>query len=353
VNPQTAALHGIDPTIRNPYTQRFNVGVEQKLGGDTTVTAAYVGARGRNLFNYVEMNAGSAVPQNLRPDPRYSQLRLQNGGASSNYDALQIFAKRRFAKGIDFTAAYTYAQSKDNASRAFSFNSVPTLLNLGGSAATGFQGGGNQWVDRPRAADWGYSDFDLRHALILSHYVELPVGRGRRFLNSGRGIANAVLGGWSYSGILAIRSGSPFDVNLGSDLNDDGFATDRPMLASGTSLDSIYANGTLDKTQFLIPSAQAQQSLVTPQPVTDPFNAIERNYFHGPLTWAYDTSLAKRFAITERMNLGFEANVFNLFNHTNLGSPNPNVRSAFFGSITGTVGLLNPRQIQLGLKLAF
>jgi hypothetical protein len=353
VNPQTAAQHGIDPTIRNPYTQRFNIGVEHQLGGDTTITGAYVGARGRNLFNYVEINAGSAVPQNLRPDPRYGQLRLQNGGASSNYDSLQIFAKRRFAKSIDFTAAYTYAQSKDNASRAFSFNSVPTLLNLGGSAAAGFQGGGTQWVDRPRAADWGYSDFDLRHALILSHYVELPFGRGRRFLSSGRRLANVVLGGWSFSGILAVRSGSPFEVNLGTDVNDDGFATDRPMLASGASLDSIYARGTLDKTQFLIPSAQAQQSLITPQPVTDPFNAIERNYFHGPSTWAYDTSLAKRFTITERMNLGFEANAFNLFNHTNLGNPNANVRSSFFGSITGTVGLLNPRQIQFGLKLTF
>jgi hypothetical protein len=208
-------------------------------------------------------------------------------------------------------------------------------------------------VNRPLASNWGYSDFDVRHVFVASHVWRIPVGRGRAYASSLGAAADGIIGGWSLSGILAVRTGSAFDVTLGADVNDDGFSNDRPALIGNASLDSIYAGDSAARTQFLAPSAQARQTLWEAANVLDPFAPIERGFYHGPTTWTYDLSVSKAFSFTERVSLNIEANAFNLFNHTNFGNPNSNLRSSFFGTVSSTVGLLNPRQIQLGVKLRF
>ena len=354
VNPQTATVYGIDPRIRNPYTARFNAAVEQKIGGETSVTAAYVGARGRDLLRYTSPNAGGSAPQALRPDPRFALERVVTNGTSSDYDALQVFARRRFSKGVDFTVAYTYAQSTDDVSAAFDFSAAgQTLVNLGASSAAGFQGGGpNGWAPRPYRADRGRSDFDVTHNLTISHLIELPFGHGRRFGSRAPRVIDGALGGWSIAGIAILRSGTPFNVTLGSDANDDGATDDRPALVNG-SLDGLYTHGGLARTQYLVPQTQARTSLVVSPTVTDPLSTIGRNAFRAPSIRVYDLSLIKRFALTERVSLHVEANAFNVFNNTLFAAPTASLSSSFFGLITATAPGTNPRQLQFGCKLSF
>jgi hypothetical protein len=349
---------GVDPTLRNPYTHRFNAGVEQRLGKDITVTAAYVGARGRELLRYLAVNGGGSVPLASRPDPRFGNQNLLTNSSSSNYDGLQIFTRRRFSHGMDFTAAYTYSKAFDDISAAYSFSGAgPALVNLGASAASGFQGGGSQFVTRPVNADWGRAAFDVPHSLVVSYLVELPFGHGRRFFASAGRAVDTVIGGWQLAGIAVARSGQPFNVTLGTDVNDDGATDDRPMKLSGNLAD-LYATGPVPKTQYLVTRAAGQQILGTPTNVTDPFAPIARNAFRAPSVRSFDLAAIKQFRLTERVALGLEVNAFNVFNNVNLAAPVSTLSDARFGQITSTLAgshgsSANPRQLQVGLRVRF
>jgi hypothetical protein len=356
VNAQTPTVRAVDPLIRNPYTHRFNVGVQQAVGTSMSVTASYVGLRAEKLFRWREINGGGSVPQSLRPDPKYSDIRTVGNYSSSRFDSLQISATRRFVRGFDVTVAYTYGRSLDDSSQDTTGTIQQSLINRGASGAPGFQGGGAQFIDYPVSADYSYSDFDIRHVLSVSHVVELPFGSGRHWLRSGSRSVDTLLGGWSLSGLLLYRTGEPFSVFSGVDFNDDGSsATDRPALLSGSPPD-LYANGSLGRRQWLLLQRDAQMRLGTPANVTDPFASIARNAFRAPRVLVYDVSMNKQLRLSERLSLRVEANFFNVFNHANFAPPataNQALSSSRFGELTVTRTNLTPRQIQFGLKLAF
>ena len=149
-------------------TTRFNVTFEHQLGGHASVSAGYVGARSDGLYRFFEPNAQAEVPQDRRPDPRFARARFLGNASSSKYDALQIVGRRRLSRGLDLTAVYTFDSSRDDYSTTGSgalAAQMPSLINLGASAAAGFQGGlPDQWAPRPVDVDWGPSDFDIRPA---------------------------------------------------------------------------------------------------------------------------------------------------------------------------------------------
>jgi len=252
---------------------------------------------------------------------------------------MQLVARRRFARGLTFTAAYTLARQFDDASADAEFASRATLINLGASPAAGIQGG-TQFADRPISADFSHSELEAPHNFTGSFLWDIPFAR-----------RNRIAGGWQLSGVILLRNGATYNVTTGTDYNDDGAFDDRPALRGGTLAD-VRSSG-LDKTQYLAPQAQAGSLLTTPATVTDPFAAIARNAFRGPAVHNYDFSLMKNFGITERVRFRFEINLFNIFNRTQLGLPNGTLSSAFFGRITSTVATTTPRQVQFGAKLTF
>jgi hypothetical protein len=345
------AITLVDPELRNPRTQRWNITAEQQIGANTSVSVSYVGARGDGLFGQTQINGFGGVPQAQRPDPRFSTQQLIDNLGYSRYHAIQIWAKRRFARGLDFTLAYTFSRSRDNTSREV-FGAIPTLVNQGATAAAGFQGGGALFTGRPLEADFGRSDFDVPHNLTISHVIEIPFGKGYKFLGNVGPTANALLGGWSLAGFALLRSGEAFNVVRGLDYNDDGDTnSDRPQLFSGHIAD-LYTSG-VNRTQLLLPQSEALVRLNTPNNVTDQFAVIPRNAFRASRVIYYDLSLIKRLSLTETARLGFEVNAFNVFNRANFAPPTANLTSSLFGRITSTLSGTNPRQIQLGLKLTF
>ena len=353
----------IDPGLRSPVSYRFSAAVERKLTNQTSITAAYSGLRATRLYRWTEPNGLGSVPQAARPDLRFARYRYTDNSADSIYHSLQLFARHRFSRGIDFTVAYTYGNSVDTYSQDVGDNSVrnpapglaqfPSLINLKGSPAAGFQGDSQSWVPRPVLAERGNSDFDIRHNLTISHIFEIPVGRGRRFGADMSRALDAIVGGFSLAGFAQVRTALPVYLSSGVDYGDVGITTSpRPALRQGT-LDEIYSNGRFDKTQFWLPKAAADQRLGNPANVTDPYATTRRNELFGPNVWFYDLSVVKKFAVRERLQLSFEANFFNVFNRAILGPPIAVLSDSRFGRVTGSLGGANPRQIQLGLKLAF
>jgi hypothetical protein len=338
----------IDPALRSPYTHRFNGTVERQLGGDTSVSAGYVGARSDGLYRFFEPNAQAEVPQDRRPDPRFARARLLTNASSSSYDSLQIVARRRLHAGLDATAVYTLARAMDDYSyeAAATTAQMPSLINLGASAAAGFQGGlPGQWVERPVDADWAPADFDVRHSLVVSHLLDLPFRSNRRWMNG-------LVSGWSLAGIFVARSGEPFSLRLGPDVNDDGNAfSDRPALSSG-SVDDLYAQSG-DRTQYLVPKADADLRLGIPGSVTDPFAMMPRNALRSPWMRTYDASVRKRITMGPGRELSLELNAFNVFNWVNFAAPLEILSDANFGRIQRTRTGSNPRQLQFGAKFVF
>jgi len=351
INPATPVFFGVDPTLRNPTVRRWNVSFERRFGADTSVTAAYVGTQGSGLYMTDDPNFAGAYPQAARPDTRFGDQRILTNLGFSKYGALQMFARRRFSQGFSFTTSYTYSRYRDITSTDTIFGQVPTFINTGATAAPGFQIG--PAIPRPIDSEYGVSESDGPHILAVSYLWELPVGRGRAFLNAMPRALDAVVGGWSLSGLVNARSGNSFDVQLGQDVNDDGAFNDRPALASGASLGAVAAVEGLDKTQWLVPQTAARNLLIVPGNVTDPFATTRRNSFRGPSLVVFDLSLTKRFALNERFGLNVDTNFFNILNRANFRPPVNSLASPFFGQIQSTAVNSTPRQIQFGLKLTF
>ncbi|HKQ75120.1 MAG TPA: TonB-dependent receptor [Blastocatellia bacterium] len=348
----TPAITAVNPEIENQRTQRWNLAVEQRLGSNTSVTAAYVSMRADNLWNQAQPNGYGGFPTAARPDPRFTTQQFIDNLNESRYHALQLTAKRRFARGVDFTVAYTFSESRDNNSLD-AFTTFPTFINSAANpTVAGVQGTGANFIERDSRADWGLSNFDVRHNLTITHVLELPVGRGRRFIGDANRIVNTLISGWSLAGLAVLRSGEPVNIVRGIDFNDDGdISADRPALISG-SLSDLYARGSLGRTQYLLLQTQALTRLATPRTV-DPSEMIGRNSLRAPRVMFYDLSLIKRFAVKEGVNVSFEANFFNIFNRANFGAPINTLTNPRFGQITSTLTGATPRQIQFGLKLTF
>lgn len=344
------AVTAVDPHLRKPLVHRVNASYERRIGNSMTASAAYVGSFGRGLVNLLEMNGAGGVPNNARPDPRFTTQNQLVNFARSSYHSLQTSFQKRLSRGLDLTAFYTFSGFRDDWS-ADAFSAVAGLINTGASAENGFQGGGAAWGPRPRGSDRGYSDYDTPHNFTLSHIYELPFGRGRRFLSQPSGFIQAVTGGWSASGLFIWRSGQRMNLTLGRDVDDDGNAArDRPALLAG-NIGDLYANGRFGRTQYLIPQSLAAQALGVPSSVTNPAASLERNPIRAPRVQTYDFSLSKRITISERIAATLEMNAFNLFNRANFAGTGGSVASALFGVATRT--LTPSRQLQLGIKLVF
>jgi hypothetical protein len=195
-----------------------------------------------------------------------------------------------------------------------------------------------------RSCDRSDSNIDVCQTMTTNAVYQLP------FLRSSK-----IFGGWELSGIGTASSGRPVNITLSrkaSALPDGNTGSQRPDLVSGVS---IYAAQTIDN--WFNPAAFAI-------PAAGTWGDLGRYVARGPGFYEIDTALQKKFLITERMNLNFRAEAFNLLNHQIFDSPsgsigsNPASPSTGFGRITsilntGAVGTGTPRRLQFALRLDF
>lgn len=324
----TPALFGLNPAATLPYVQYWNLNVQQSLSPSTLFQVFYLGNKGNHLYTIGYLNQGPGYTA-VRPNPAYATITQTDTNAISNFNALVFELSKRYSNGFFFQGSYTWSKSLDDS-----------------SGSTEDYGTQNFPVDETnRRGEYGPSDFNFKNLFVASAIYDLPYGKGMRFGCSPR-ISCLALGNWQASAIAAVRSGQAFSLFSGIDNNGDGLVNDRAFLLSN-NVNAIYGHG-LGKRQYLNPAAVG--TIVTSSTTGDP---TTRNQFTGPGFANVDFALRKNFPITEKLNLGFTAQAFNLVNHANLGLPQNTVDSSVFGGIFSTDNNYLPRVIQFALRVDF
>jgi len=324
----------IQRDLRTGYMQHWNFTVERQVGSDSVIELAYVGSKGTKLLTARDINQPqpSVLPPGLpfvpRPAPGFDDIDLLESRANSNYNALQARFQQRLARGFSALVSYTWSKSIDDASNFFSSAGDPNFPQNSYNVA----------------AERGRSNFDVTHRLSASYSYALPFGKGRQYL-ADDGWLSTVLSGWETYGIVTLQSGRPFTVALLSEIDNSGTgrsilgfgANDRPNLIGNPELSNSTTLQWFNIAAFAFPA-----------PGT--FGNAGRNILEGPGFQNVNASLVKNTHLTERVNLQFRAEAFNLFNHPNFNLPDNFLGSPTFGRITSA---RDPRHIQFGLKLLF
>jgi hypothetical protein len=274
------------------------------------------------LFNLPQVTGNTA----------FSEPVVVRSIGNATYNSLQAVFQKRFSHGFQFQTAYTWSHAIDDA---------PDPLVAPGGNRNIARNSFNLHEER------GSSDYDLRHRLILNFVYELPFGPGHTYL--GHGVLGRVVGGWQVAGLSTFQSGHPFDIYSSRDSEYTGLSN-RPDLVGDPTIPADAP-----RNQFGPPI-----SAFATQPFGRPGN-LGRNVFTGPRYYNTDLNLSKNFALTERFNLQFRAECYNIFNRIQFDNPGSNSDTTSlpgtFGQSLSTItqadGTTSARQIQLALKLRF
>jgi hypothetical protein len=324
-----SAIGAVDPNFKSGVVYSYNLNVQHEVAG-TVLQLSYVGSQGRHLRLTGDYNQGV---NGVRPIPTYSSITVQESVSNSEYNGLWFSANKRLARGLTFSASYTFSKSIDNNSVSSSNAQVQDFYNL--------------------RAERAVSDFDARQRFVLSGVYQLPwTGKN--------GFSQRLLEGWSIAPIINVQTGSPFSPIVPLT------ATLAPGATQASGV--IYNSGSLEG--FDRPDYVFGQPLLVANPTPGQylnkaafvranraFGNAGRNILRAPGFDDVDLAVSKLTAVTERISVQFRAEAFNLFNHPNFGQPVNSITAATFGQITATRttrgDLGSSRQIQLGIKLIF
>jgi hypothetical protein len=344
-------IQGRIANSRFPYLQQWNANVQQNFGSSTIFQLAYLGARGDHLplFGTADINqlpdkydgltqaqltqmGGSVFASSLRPYPLYQNVNaLSPYIGDSYYNSMQVTLNKRF-KG-DGTLLVNYSWSK------FLSNAEANNTQVE-SHATGLI----QDYDNLRG-ELSYMSFDVPQRLVVSYILDLPFGRGKRFMSGSSGVVGDLVSGWNASGINSFQSGFPEPITATANLlaNLYGAGTIRPNVVPGCNKvlggSSLAKSGQplLNKACFTAPAATSFGN----EPRVD--GQIRSM---GVDNW--DFSIGKTTAIREGVNLVFRAEAFNVTNRVQFGDPNLSSSSSVFGIVTTQVN--SPRLFQFSLR---
>ena len=340
--PGTLSANAAYRNRRDMYVIQWGLSVQRALAHDLVATLSYVGNKGdfELITSYVYLlNPG----RGLRPYPAFGQVRWGGNSNSSSYEGFVASLQRSFTHGLLLSANYTYSHQIDQ----------------------GAPGGGDS--DNPQnpacmACERASGDFDARHVVSGNVVYELPFGPGKQFLSQA-GIASTILGRWSITDIVAARTGTPLNITYARSSSSiaTGYTTNaRPNLVYGVSPTppgGKLISGT--NSNWINPAAFTA--------VTDAnsYGNTPRNLARGPSLWQTDLGVAKRIPVSERAQLQFRCETFNLFNRaqyslpleeiwlpaagTSAASIEPQVSTAS----TTPIGTGTPREIQFALRLEF
>ncbi len=340
-------------TMRLPTVDAWNFTLEHQFTNSIVLSVAYVGNHGYHVtaggtnynINQPTINGFGTLNTNQR---RYyynlygwtQSIKYFADDSSVKFNSMQVRGEKRFAHGLLFTGNFTWASAFDYANDYYFWNH---------NIDYGREGGVRRFVGN------------------FTNIYELPVGKGRKFLNNAPRALDAVAGGWQLSGIWVWESGAPFTPSYTDCGKDEDTGPCRPNLVGNPSV----ANPGVSDWFAVAPAGTSGTGCVStaaatpelnangctrgvwsrPQPGT--FGNVARDSFFGPHLFNADMSLSKTFKLTEKVNAQFRAESFNTFNHVNLGQPTATVDSPTAGQIFSIASLSQMRKWQFGLRLAF
>jgi len=277
------------PTECGTTTDQFGVPID----GTTPLSNTPIPYGGPGVLSPA-VNAGIAVcgvnADLFRPYQGVGGITRKDQTASSSYNGLQL-AVRHTIGGLVLNLAYTYSHSIDDASSGLD-QYLPDTYNLNASRAS--------------------SNFDQRHLFSLSYVYDLPFFKGK-------GLRDKLLGGWEWSGITIVQTGSPFSVINGGG---NGVPGDNAGVSNTLTLSASYPDlaGNPKSGITQVPGTGFGPALYNPGAFVAPrgltFGDTPRNFLNNPRRTNFDMALFKHFAITERVGFEFRAEAFNIFNHT-------------------------------------
>ncbi len=337
-DPSSFSLFSIDPHLRNPYVQHWNLAVQHELGWNSVLEVAYAGSKGTRLYEF--RNANEATPtaspnsdiNSRRPFPFVpTDFFYWCSCGSSAYHSLQAKAEKRLSNGMSFLGAYTFSKAIDEQSSAsLGFFFYSTQASPGGF-----------WRDqRYPWEEKGPADFNVAHRFVYSMNYDLPFGRGKAFAANINPFLDNVIGGWELQTVTSLQTGEPRTVvaNIGLS-NSDG--ENRPDSVPGVSW---------------VPKNQGPLNWINPAAFTTAadgtFGNAGRNTISAAGIIGVDVSLFKVFNIWREAKLQFRSEFFNLVNHPNFQAYSLNTTwgQASFGQYSAAAPA---RQIQIALKVIF
>ena len=368
------------------YVEQWNFGIQRELPGGFFADVAYAGSHGVHLeqFNtnvnqipdsFIAQAAQEAatggpvtiaqlvttypfsvnLPGNLqpgkliqgqldRPFPQYSGLQYNGFGCcGSTYNSLQATVTKRFQGGGTMLVAYTNAKLLSN---------TDTLTSWLEGGVSGGVGNIQDWNNLK--GERSISSQDVSQRLVISYVLDLPFGRGKKYLGGVNGVAGKVVSGWGIDGITTFQRGFPVKISYGKG---------NSLSGSGLGIGSLRPN--------VVPGCHKSVSGSPASKLGGWFNA---SCFTNPPDWGFgnesrvdptlrqqginnfDFAVFKKTSIAEKANIEFRTEFFNLFNHPQFGPPNGTCCTANnpnFGVVTSTIGNAQARLIQFALKFDF
>jgi len=224
------------------------------------------------------------------------------------------------SNGLMLSAAYTLSRTLDNSADALSNAPNGIVVGNNGTPLLNYQE--------------GHSDNDQRHLFAASVIYELPFGRGKMFGNDIPKAADYVFGGWQWNNVILLATGTPMDIQGGGGLNN------RPDYHGGCKTDaSAFVWISCSAGAFTAPAGQ--------------IGDLPRNFFTGPGTHTWDTSLTKSFSITERVKTELRAQVYNLTNTPQLEQPDNKYTDSNFGQLLTPRLAPTNRELELAVRISF
>ncbi len=388
----------INQNMKPSYAETWDLSIERQTTRNSLLSIAYSGSHDIHLYDIANINLGATGGTFLGDgtslgNPAYlfgNRLNLQYGSMNyrsdngySHYNGLNVGwrVNNLLSKGVNLGANYTWSHALDNLSSTFS-DGPASFYGLG-------------YLDPFNAKlNYGNADFDIRHRFSLTGSWELP------WMKSGKGFAGAALGGWGLGGNLNLRSGAPFTLydcwNFNGQNCPQLLTTGLPKTGSSVSAGSPNVFNYIS-----LPTSACDPSLgqdpgslcVTNEGLTLGLPTCTglyhagctyttngqgypgRNGFFGPKFWDINMNFFKNFRITERFQMQFRAEMYNIFNHHNNYINILNLDTSIYESVPvgGVVAPLTAniqtekggiygqpgqptderRNIQLGLKLTF
>jgi len=341
---------GVQPNLQTPTVETWNVKIERELFAGTTLGVGYVGSHGYHELLSLDANLPTPTICPAAPCPAGypegavfypSGAPLQNNAVwntthwfsegISAYHGLEVDVNHHWKDGLQFRGVYTFSKTLDDGD------------NLNTSVATNSPA----FVANPLdpMADYGRASFDVRHSGVIQASYDLPFGRNAP--SSRNAWQKLLIADWQVSGIVTLQAGLPFTPQLSYNPSNDGDTRNPVRPSWNPNFTGKVITGGVD--QYFNPLAFIQ-------PLPGTYGNVGRNILQGPSLKQFDLALAKRWSLTERVALQFRSEFFNLFNHTNLNTPNPVVYAAATGDPSPTAGVVTSaattsRQVQLGLKL--
>jgi len=268
-------------------------------------------------------------------NPNATFSRVLRNDARSNYNALEIEVRRRFADGLQFQADYTFSKALGDAVDAQGNNQSDLV---------------NRLTLRNPDLDYRRSTEDQTHRFVANGIYELPFGNGKRFLNSSNGVINRIVGGWTTGAIIVYSSSPPFFISSGRATFTSSTANNGAQLV-GITFEEFKKNVGLFKTPngvfFINPAilditlnsaGKVATSKLKPGLMTAPapgtFGNFPVNSINGPNYFNFDLSVTKRIPIAERVRFELKVTAINIFNHPNFVYGGQNFDSTTFGLVT-------------------